>query len=223
MRTERALSNFCPEMTERELEYWFMDFRMNQRGVNLDQRAAREAVELCRREVERLDNEMYELTGGRVPGGSKRIAFKGWANEQVVTLNSAGCKMTLIPDTRADTLSFALHGVPTKAAEEAKAARKPEMDKLWESRGLVGATLKKAMEICLEVNRSSVAKFRTMNAAVCSATTFSPVSRTAACMTSCSTTAPTARSAAMQRFLRRKDGHGLTSGMTEFKSRNGNT
>ena len=32
VRTERALSNFCPEMTERELEYWFMDFRMNQRG-----------------------------------------------------------------------------------------------------------------------------------------------------------------------------------------------
>ena len=112
---------------------------------------------------------MVELTGGAVPGGSKRIAFKAWANEQIVTLNSVGCKMEPIPDTRADTLSFALFGVPTKAAEEAKTARKPEMDKLWESRGLVGATLKKAMEICLEVNRSSVAKFKTMNAAVCSA------------------------------------------------------
>ena len=112
---------------------------------------------------------MVELTGGAVPGGSKRIAFKAWANEQVVTLNSVGCKMEPIPDTRADTLSFALFGVPTKAAEEAKIARKPEMDKLWGSRGLVGATLKKAMEICLEVNRSSVAKFKTMNAAVCSA------------------------------------------------------
>lgn len=167
VRTERALSNFCPEMTERELEYWLMDFRMNERGIRLDKRAVLEAIQLCDREVERLNNEMMQITGGRVEGGSKRIPFRAWANEQIGALNATGCQMEPLPDTRADTLSFALYGVPTKAAEEAKAARKPEMDKLWSQRGAIGATLKKAMEISLEVNRSSVAKFRTMRDAVC--------------------------------------------------------
>ena len=41
------------------------------------------------------------------------------------------------------------------------------MERLWQSRGPIGATLKKAMEICLEVNRSSVAKFKPMTQAVC--------------------------------------------------------
>jgi len=177
VRTERALSDFCPEMTERELEYWRMDFRMNMRGIKLDKAAAEDAIELCRREVVRLDGEMQDLTGGRVLGGSKRIAFRAWANEQVAELNKTtqpsksralvDSAMEPLADTRADTLSFALHGVPTKAAEEAKVARKPEMDKLWQSRGTIGATLKKAMEICLEVNRSSVAKFKTMRDSVC--------------------------------------------------------
>ena len=167
VRTERGLSDFCPDMTERELQYWLMDFRMNMRGIKLDKKAAEDAIEMCRREVVRLDGEMQELTNCRVLGGSKRIPFRAWANEQVVALNAAGCKMELLPDTRADTLSFALHGVPTKAAEEAKIARAPEMERLWQSRGPIGATLKKAMEICLEVNRSSVAKFKTMRDSVC--------------------------------------------------------
>ena len=166
VRTERALSNFCPEMSEQELDYWLMDQRMNMRGIKLDKKAAEDAIELCRREVVRLDGEMQELTNCRVLGGSKRIPFRAWANEQVVALNAAGCKMELLPDTRADTLSFALHGVPTKAAEEAKIARALEMERLWQSRGPIGATLKKAMEICLEVNRSSVAKFKTMRDSV---------------------------------------------------------
>ena len=140
---------------------------MNMRGIKLDKAAAEDAIELCRREVVRLDGEMQDLTGGRVLGGSKRIAFRAWANEQVAEINKAGHQMDMLADTRADTLSFALHGVPTKAAEEAKAARKPEMEKLWQSREVIGATLKKAMEICLEVNRSSVAKFRTMRDSVC--------------------------------------------------------
>src|ERR1035437_2632161 len=44
VRAERGLSNFCPEMTERELEYWRMDFRMNERGIALDEHAAPEAL-----------------------------------------------------------------------------------------------------------------------------------------------------------------------------------
>ena len=169
VRTERALSKWCdeqtapdPVMTPRELDYWFMDFRMNLRGVKLDIPAAKSAIDLCALEVERLDAEMKQLTGGQVLGGSKRIPFRKWANEKLVEIGAP-----LIPDTKADTLSFALYGVPTKAAEEAKAARKDEMEAKWQGFGDKGAQVKRAFQICLEVNRSSVAKFKRMVGSVC--------------------------------------------------------
>ena len=169
VRTERALSKWCdeqtfpdPAMSERELQFWFMDFRMNMHGIKLDIPAAKGAIDLCSREVGRLDAEMFEITDGQVVGGSKRIPFRKWANERLVEIGAEP-----IPNTKADTLSFALYGVPTKAAEEAKAARKEEMDAKWQGFGDKGASVKRAFEICLEVNRSSVAKFRRMMGSVC--------------------------------------------------------
>jgi DNA polymerase len=168
VRTERALSNFCPEMSERELQYWQMDFRMNMRGVRLDHEAAKEAIKMCATEVTRLDAEMAEITDGEVPGGSKRIPFRKWVNKQIHELaDIEGHDIEEIPDTRADTLSFRLYGVPTKAGEDAKLALKPKMEAKWLGFGDRGAKVKRAMEICLEVNRSSVSKFKTMNSAVC--------------------------------------------------------
>jgi DNA polymerase len=167
VRAERGLSEYCPEMTERELDYWRMDFRMSERGIQLDQAAAEMAVDLCGKEVARLNAEMQAITGGQVEGGSKRIPFRKWANGQIDQLASHGYEMALLPDTKADTLSFALYGVPTKAGEDAKVANKPRMDALWAERGALGAPLKRAMEICLEVNRSSVSKYRQMLGSVC--------------------------------------------------------
>jgi DNA polymerase len=144
-----------------------MDFRMNLRGIRLDKQAAREAVKLCAAEVERLDSEMQEITGGQVLGGSKRIPFRKWVNQQIGELRDFGHDIEPIPDTKADTISFRLFGVPTKAGEDAKIERKPEMDAKWLGFGDQGAQVKRAMEICLEVNRSSVSKFRTMTESIC--------------------------------------------------------
>ena len=163
VRAERALSKWCGEcMTPRELEFWFMDFRMNMRGVRLDKEAAEGAIRLCSLEVDRLNGEMQQITGGRVLGGAKRIPFRAWANERLAEIGAEP-----IPDTRADTLSFRLYGVPTKAGEEAKLARKDEMEAEWASYGPTAEPIKRAFEICLEVNRSSVAKFKRMIGGVC--------------------------------------------------------
>lgn len=167
VRTERELSNFCPDMTERELQYWLMDFRMNKHGIKLDERCAQEAIGMCAVEVSRLDGEMQQITGGRCLGGSKRIPFKAWANDQIKELRDFGHDIDFITDTKADTLSFQLYGVPTKASEEAKIALKPKMEAKWQGFGDQGVQVKRAMEICLEVNRSSVSKFRTMMNSVC--------------------------------------------------------
>jgi len=157
VRAERGYSNFLPEMTERELEYWQMDWRMNERGITLDVEAATEAIELCAKETERLDIEMQQITGGEVLGGSKRKPFRKWINDQ---------NLIYLPDTRADTLSFALHGIPTKGGDEAKAAIKPKMDEQWAGFGVPGEQVHRALEISMEVNRTSVSKYRQMIASV---------------------------------------------------------
>jgi DNA polymerase bacteriophage-type len=159
---ERALSEYCPEMSERELEYWRMDFRMNDRGVYLDLDAARRGVELAESEAGRLNTELRELTGYAVDGFTKRKPLLKWINNSLTALNVAP-----MPDTKADTFSFALYGVPTKAADTAKEANKPKMDEKWAALGDEGAPVKRVMEIAMEGNKSSVAKYRQMLASVC--------------------------------------------------------
>lgn len=162
VRSERALSEYCPEMSERELDYWRMDFRMNQRGIALDADGAKAALEMAGLEGERLNSELQEITGDPEMKGSKRKAYMAWANGR---LQEIGAKT--LPDTKADTLSFALYGVPTKAGDETRAANKPQMDIFWEGLGEEGAKVRRSMEICMEVNRSSVSKYKRMLDSVC--------------------------------------------------------
>jgi len=162
IRSERGLSDFCPEMTERERDYWLMDFRMNLRGITLDHHAATEALDLAKLEADRLNSELKDITGGVVEKGSQRAVLLGWANGRLVELDQPP-----LENTKADTLSFALDGVPTKAGDEAReAALGPSREK-WEALGEEGARVERALRICMEVNRSSVAKYKRMVQSVC--------------------------------------------------------
>jgi DNA polymerase len=163
VRAERGLSNFCPEMIPREREYWLMDFRMNNHGVMLDKKAAHEALGLAKLEAERLNTELEGITSGQVLKGSQRAALLKWANGRLVELDQEP-----LANTKADTLSFALDGVPTKAGDEAREAAAEPSKERWDSLGEEGARVSRALRICMEVNRSSVAKYRSMEQSVCS-------------------------------------------------------
>jgi DNA polymerase bacteriophage-type len=162
VRAERGLSNFCPEMTEQERRYWMMDFRMNLRGIRLDRNAAKEALGLAGLEAIRLNSELKDITGGLVEKGSQRAVLLKWANGRLVELGEAP-----LDNTKADTLSFALDGVPTKAGDEAFEAAEERMKEKWDALGEEGARVNRALRICMEVNRSSVAKYRRMGQSVC--------------------------------------------------------
>lgn len=164
VRAERGLSKFCPEMTERELDYWRMDFRMNARGIKLDQDAAQAGFDIANSEADRLNAELREITSGKVQKGSQRIPLRGWLNMMIDELVPGAVGL---PDMQADTLSRALYGVPTKAGDEIRAVKKPERDEYWAKVGDRGEPIKRAMEICMEVNRSSVSKFKAMRNSVC--------------------------------------------------------
>lgn len=166
IRAERGLSNWCDErggMTETETRYWQMDQRMNMRGVMLDQKAAHEALKLAITEAARLNAELCEITGGAVDRASRRAVFKKWANRTLDAIHvETGVETGQLPNTKADTLSFILYGVPTKAGEDARKAAKPIQDAKWARWGDAAATLHRSFEICLEVNRTSVGKFKQM-------------------------------------------------------------
>lgn len=159
---ERGLSRFCPEMTPRERDYWLMDFRMNQRGILLDKNAAKMGFDLANSEAKRLNSELQEITGGLIEKGSQRDRLKGWINQELAEL---GCEP--IANTKADTLSFVLDGVPTKASDEVREAMVIPSREKWEALGEQGARVERAMRICMEVNRSSVSKFKAMLNSVC--------------------------------------------------------
>jgi DNA polymerase len=162
VRAERGLSNFCPEMTDQERRYWLMDFRMNLRGVRLDKDAADKAFDLAGLEAKRLNNELEGITSGLVEKGSQREKLLKWSNDRLIELGQP-----TLDNTKADTLSFALDGVPTKAGDEAReAAAGPSREK-WDTLGEEGARVERALRICMEVNRSSVAKYKRMRQSVC--------------------------------------------------------
>src|ERR1035437_2826691 len=159
---ERGLSNFCPEMTPSEREYWMMDFHMNLRGIALDIPAALTAFDYAAEETKRLNAKLKTLTGGNVEKGSQRVVLLKWANEKLVEFGAEP-----LANTKADTLSFALDGVPTKAGDEAREAAFDDSRAKWEGFGQEGEYVEQALRICMEVNRSSVAKYKRMLQSVC--------------------------------------------------------
>jgi DNA polymerase len=162
VRAERGLSNFCPEMTEQELKYWQMDFRMNERGITLDKEGARVALALAAEETIRLNSELFELTGGTVDKGSRRKVLLKWVNGRLVDIGADP-----LSDTKADTLSFALDGVPTKAGDEARDAAKEPTKAKWDALGDGAEEVQRVLRICMEVNRTSVSKYKQMVDSVC--------------------------------------------------------
>lgn len=155
--TEREYSAWLPPMMPREREYWLMDQRMNQRGILLDQAAARDGRDLSLREADRLNFELDLITNGGVDRAARRAVFKDWINQELTALEADN-----LPDTRADTISFALYGAPTKAGDIVRETMRPLMEKKWEQYGERGEPLRRALEISLEVNRTSVGKYERM-------------------------------------------------------------
>jgi DNA polymerase len=78
VRTERAIHCRIPPLRSQEQEYWFMDARMNDRGVFIDEKLCRAAQEVVASASKRLNKEMTEVTDWAVRGVSnvaELIAF----------------------------------------------------------------------------------------------------------------------------------------------------
>lgn len=75
---ECEADNYLPELIESERELWYIDQRMNDRGVKVDEAFIRAAVKLTEYAKEQADIEIQRLTLGAVSAVSKPIEIKTW-------------------------------------------------------------------------------------------------------------------------------------------------
>lgn len=66
------------DQTQRELALWHLSERINDRGMPVDLDLARAAIKATDKEINRLNEELQQLTNGQVSGHSKRDAMLAW-------------------------------------------------------------------------------------------------------------------------------------------------
>lgn len=75
---ERALAQRLMRLSPMEQRLWELDFKINRRGVYVDQLAARVTASLVTAEKARLDNDMRQLTGNAVASCSAVGQISDW-------------------------------------------------------------------------------------------------------------------------------------------------
>jgi DNA polymerase len=91
---EHGFSEVLPDLPPMELRIWQMDQDMNLRGVKCDIPLVKQAIHLRDQEVDKLNQELSDITGEKVTAASQRSTFVEWIKEQGVDL----------PDTQGKTL-----------------------------------------------------------------------------------------------------------------------
>lgn len=137
VRAERSLSKKLPEMSRREIELWRMDQRLNWRGIRCDMDGVRKAIDLTEAEVDSLAEELRDITGGAVRKPSNRMALVAWSKSRGVP----------IANTQADYLK--------------------EVVETYKSDDRMPADVHRALEICVDANRTSTSKYKQMVEQAC--------------------------------------------------------
>lgn len=83
---ESYIDDVLPDLRPLEQQIWFMDQRMNHRGIKLDLPAVRRAIEFMEIAKEELLTEFRELTNGDVDRPSLRAQFMRWLTDNGCTL-----------------------------------------------------------------------------------------------------------------------------------------
>jgi len=145
VRAERGLSEVLRDLTPEEHLYWQMDLQMNARGIACDVALVHIAIDLAEADADRQNAELRELTDGFVPKATGRVKFKQWAHAQGA----------MIPNTQGAVIDILLGHDPDD--EEATAELKAELRNIE-----INPTVRRALEIMRDVNRSSLAKYKQM-------------------------------------------------------------
>jgi DNA polymerase len=137
---EEALSLALPDLNETESQIYILDQVINERGFQIDREAVDAALSLVSGEVETLNAELAELTGGVVEKATQRDQMKEWLKTEGLTLF----------DTRKETLDEILD-------REDDEELPPWVEQ-------VTPKARRAIELMRALGRSSTAKYGKMRA-----------------------------------------------------------
>ncbi len=78
---EIAVGNLCPPLSAAETEIRQLDQRINVRGVAVDQLALQSCIAIVGQVSDKLNEELREITEGRVPSAAKLKILKEWLED----------------------------------------------------------------------------------------------------------------------------------------------
>lgn len=84
VEVERELSQRLLQLRPAEREIWLLDYKINQRGIRLDARAAKAAIAIVEAEEERLNQRMREITKNQVATTTATKQLTDWLHERGV-------------------------------------------------------------------------------------------------------------------------------------------
>lgn len=88
VRAERAVAKKLRRLGEKERQVYLLDQKINDRGVRLDVPLIRAAKDIVDEEMERVNEELAELTGGEVTKVTQVQRLNGWVNEHGADLDN---------------------------------------------------------------------------------------------------------------------------------------
>lgn len=88
VKTEQAIAAILPQLKKSELELWFLDQRMNDRGTFIDENLCLQAQKVVAQTQRRLDAEMKQVTGMAVRGVSNTGELTAFLRQHGVETDS---------------------------------------------------------------------------------------------------------------------------------------
>lgn len=123
VEVEREAHKRLMPLSDRERQVWLMDYKINQRGVQVDLPSAEAAIKLADAMKVRYDNELAEITNGAATSVTALAPLKEWLNEQGCHQALAGLAKAVVSELLArNDLPAAARAALTVRQEAGKAS-----------------------------------------------------------------------------------------------------
>lgn len=80
--TEAEVDRRVPPLTARERRVWELDQKINDRGVAIDERSVRDAIQVAAAERERIDAELSAATAGHITAATQAVRILKWLQDR---------------------------------------------------------------------------------------------------------------------------------------------
>ena len=134
VKTERALDKRLLQLSPAELEVWFLDQTINDRGVKIDRKLCQSAIKVVAQTQEQLDAQMKELTKGQVSRCSNVGELLAFLKSQGVETDSVAKPALLelldgdLPDRARRALELRQEAAKTSTAKIRQMLNRSERD-----------------------------------------------------------------------------------------------